>query len=340
MRRVERHPLFPARQRPFLARQLLFLARQPLFLARQPLCLALVLAAASCSSERPAPGQPPRSGASEIAVAPGALDAIARELRTSREEALKLGGEDALLAQRLGEEDPQRARWLERVVLARQLLASLADQARAGGPPTDAEVQAITEARFWELDRPRMVQVVHAVVMSAEEDPEARALAERIANATSTATGPNEFRAAATAVQPGRYRVKAESLPPVALDGRAVDPASPPPAGPAVQHFDEDFTAAAQRLTRPGEQSPVVRSPFGYHVIHLVKVIEPKQPSLDERRALLHDEIMSQRATALAAALLEQQRRELQPSQSRSAIASMEQFMSPRQPAEERPVQR
>ena len=37
------------------------------------------------------------------------------------------------------------------------------------------------------------------------------------------------------------------TLPPLAPDGRAVDPASPPPAGPAVQHFDGDFTAAAQR---------------------------------------------------------------------------------------------
>ena len=107
-----------------------------------------------------------------------------------------------------------------------------------------------------------------------------------------------------------------------------------------MQHFDRDFAAAAQRLTRPGEQSPVVRTRFGYHVLYLVKVIEPKQPSLDERRALLHDEIMSQRATALAAALLEQQRRELQPSQSRSAIASMQQFFDPRPASASRPGER
>lgn len=290
----------------------------------------LPLAIASCSSEPPTPAA--LAPSAPIRVAAAAVDAIARERGTTREEALRLGTEDALLAQQLGRRDPARASWLERVVLARQLLAAFADEARAGGPPTDAEVQAITDARFWELDRPRMVQVVHAVVLSSEsrEEPEARALAERIRSATSQASTPSEFLSAARGVDAGRFKVRAESLPPVTPDGRAVDPASPPPAGPAVQHFDGDFTAAAHRLTRPGEQSPVVRTPFGYHVLHLVKQIEPKQPSLDERRALLHDEIMSQRATALAAALLEQQRRELQPSQARSALASMQQLMSAR----------
>jgi parvulin-like peptidyl-prolyl isomerase len=67
----------------------------------------------------------------------------------------------------------------------------------------------------------------------------------------------------------------------------------------------------------------VLRTPFGYHVLFARSIIEPRQPSLDERRALLHDEIMSQRAMALSAALLERQRRELTPSQSRSALASM-----------------
>jgi hypothetical protein len=303
------------------------------------LCSSLILALelAGCSSEPVSSGPQRSQVAAEVRVAPSTLDAIARERGVGPEQALELGGEDALFAQHLAERDPKRASWLERVVLARQLLAAFGDEAKAGGPPTDAEVQAITEARFWELERPRMVQVVHAVVLSSEDDPEARALAERIGSATSQVNDATAFLAAARAVEAGRFSVQAELLAPVAPDGRAVDPASPPPAGPAVQHFDRDFTAAAQRLTRPGEQSPVVRSRFGYHVLQLVKVIEPRQPSLDERRALLHDEIMSQRATALAAALLEQQRRELQPSQSRSAIASMQQFFEPQHPSKPGP---
>lgn len=248
---------------------------------------------------------------------------LMRERGATREQAIELGGEDALLARHLAERAPELGRWIERLVLARQTLGALRDEALAAGPPTDAEIAATTEARFWELDRPRMVAVTHAVVLSSAEDPAARALAERIRAATLQVATGDEFEAAARALDPGSFTVKVEALAPVTLDGRAVDPARPPPAGPSVQHFDRDFAAGAQRLTRPGELSPVLRSPFGYHVLYARSITLPKQPSLDERRALLHDEIMSQRATALSAALLERQRRELSPSQSRSALALM-----------------
>jgi peptidyl-prolyl cis-trans isomerase C len=222
------------------------------------------------------------------------------------------------------------------------MLGALGEEARAGGPPTDAEVRALSEERFWELDRPRMVAVVHAVVLSPEPDPAARALAERIAVATAHANTDAEFQAAAGMVDAGRFTVKLETLQPVTLDGRAVNPAAPPPAGPAVQQYDREFAAAAQRLARPGEQSPVLRTSFGYHVLYALSIIPPQQPSLDERRALLHDEIMSQRATALSAELLERQRREFVPTQSRSALAAMQQLskqpLSGRQPTLAQPT--
>ncbi|HTV23474.1 MAG TPA: hypothetical protein VMG12_32515, partial [Polyangiaceae bacterium] len=141
---------------------------------------ALSFGAAGCPSERAEPSPASRDVASEVHVAASTVDAISERRGISREQALELAGEDALLAQHSSAADPQRSSWLGRVVLARQLLAAFADEAKAGGPPTDAEVQAISEARFWELERPRMVQVAHAVVLSPEEDPEARALAERI----------------------------------------------------------------------------------------------------------------------------------------------------------------
>jgi hypothetical protein len=284
-------------------------------------CSALTLGSCSGGGTTAAAGRPRES--TTVVVDAKALAAIASERGVTPEQALSLGAEDALIAQHLRDGQPELARWIERVVLARQLLAALGEEAKAGGPPTEAEVNAISEARFWELARPRMVQVVHAVVLSQEENPAARALAERIGSATSQVKTAADFQAAAQAVPADGLSVKVESLPPLALDGRAVDPSFPPPAGPAVQHMNGDFAAAAQRLARPGDQSPVVRTPFGYHVLYLVSVIEPKQPSLDARRALLHDEIMSQRATALSSALLEQQRRELSPEQSRSALATM-----------------
>jgi hypothetical protein len=265
-----------------------------------------------------------------VSIAAGVIGAIERERGVTREEALELASEDARLAFGLRERHPLVARWIERTVLARELLAGLVDEARAGGPPTDEEVEAISSARFWELLRPRMVQVTHAVVLSSEEDAAARALAEQIAAATRGAKTSEQFQTAANGVSAGNLEVKVENLPPLTADGRAVDPARPPPAGPGVQRFDADFSAAAQRLSAPGEQSPVLRTPFGYHVIFLISVIEPKQPSLDERRALLHDEIMTQRAQALSSALLAEKRRELMPEQARSALASMGQLSSAR----------
>ncbi len=280
--------------------------------------LILACSGGSDASTRSAP-----AGAA-VSVAPSAVGAIERERGVSTQQALELAGEDALLAKALSDAEPRLAHWIERVVLARQLLAALGDEARAGGPPTDREVEAISEARFWELARPRMVKVVHAVVLSPKEDEAARALAQQIVSAARGAKTSAQFQKAARGVAAGKFSVKVESLPPVALDGRAVDPASPPPVGASVQHFDPDFAAAAQRLTVPAEQSPVVRSAYGYHVIFLISVIEPKQPGLDERRALLHAEIMTQRAQALSSALLEQQRREIAPEQARSALASMQ----------------
>jgi parvulin-like peptidyl-prolyl cis-trans isomerase-like protein len=283
---------------------------------------AVSLILAGCTAGVEAPG--PREGLAPVVIGEDVLGAIARERGLSRDQSLELAVEDALLARELTTTAPALARWSERIVLARQLLGDLLEEAKAAGPPSDAEVRELSEARFWELDRPRLVRLVHAVVLSPKEDAEARALADRIGQATAETTTPDEFKARARAVAAGKFTVKVEVLPPVAEDGRAVDPDRPPPVGPAVQHFDQSFAIAAQRLTRPGEKSPVVHTPFGYHVMYLVQVIEPHQPTLDERRALLHDEIMKARAKALSTALLDRLRRELVPQQERSALGTMQ----------------
>jgi hypothetical protein len=293
-----------------------------LALVERAVVLCSVLALCGCAGRSIEDANGP--GSRELRIEAAVLEGIARDRGVSAEQALELGSEDALLARDLIDRDPKVGSWIQRVVLARQLLSTLVEEARAGGPPTDAEVETISQARFWELDRPRMVEVAHAVVMSPDENIVARSLAERIAEATAGAATSESFQSAARAVPAGNFTVRVEALPPLALDGRAVDPAKPPPAGPGVQQFDLDFAAAAQRLERPGQQSPVVRSKFGYHVIYLVASIEPKRPALDERRALLHDEIMSQRAHALSAALLQNERAELVPEQERSALSSMQ----------------
>jgi hypothetical protein len=283
---------------------------------------AFGIALAGCSAGVEAPA--PREATAPVVIEESVLGAIAGQRGLSREQSLELAVEDALLARELTATEPALAHWVERVVLARQLLGALLEEAKASGPVTEAEVREISEARFWELDRPRLVRVVHAVVLSPKEDAEARALADRIEQATRGVTTAEDFKARARAVPAGKFTVKVEVLPPVAEDGRAVDPERPPPLGPAVQHFDQSFAVAAHRLSRPGELSPVVYTPFGYHVMYLTEVIEPHQPTLDERRALLHDEIMKARAKALSTALLDRLRRELLPQQERSALGTMQ----------------
>src|SRR6185503_10111426 len=115
----------------------------------------------------------------------------------------------------------------------RALLQELSRAASDQGPPTDAEVAAATERRFWELDQPTLLRTTHAVVVpeKPEDDGRARALAERIHAAVASASDAASFRVAAEAIPTGGLEVKVQDLDPVARDGRALDPAKPTPPG-------------------------------------------------------------------------------------------------------------
>jgi len=284
---------------------------------------ALVLA---CGSAEPVPtGQAPGTVSAPLSVSRSAVRELerARGLRTEQAEALAV--EDVLLAEQLLRDAPALAHSLERVALARALARELHRAADAQGPPSDAEVAELTAQRWWELDRPRMVQVVHAVVLSEAENPEARALAERIAKATESAPSASEFEAAARAVATGDLSVKLERLAPVTPDGRAIDPDQPPPAGPGEQHFAEEFAAAAQKLEHVGQRSPVVRSPFGYHVLFATRIVESRQLSLEERRGLLRPQVLQRRALHMHSEVLARARAELAPEKARAALRLMAQ---------------
>jgi len=253
-----------------------------------------------------------------------AVAALQSRIGVPVDRARELVVEDALLAAELVRQAPVRALEVERVALARALLGALEEEAAGRGPPTDAEVVARTAARFWELDRPRMVQVQHVVVVSASEDPHALALAQRIASAVADANSNADFESRARAVPSEGLTVKVETLPPVAADGRAVDPDRPPPAGPGVQQFVPEFAQAAQRLERAGQQSPVERTSFGYHVLRALRIIPPRQPALEERRKLLRAEVVEQRAREQELEILGRQRKQTVVEQVRSALGSME----------------
>jgi hypothetical protein len=248
---------------------------------------------------------------------------LQRGLGIAPQRALQLATEDALLASELEGAAPQRAHALERLALARALERSLSLHALELGPATDSEVAELTAQRWWALDRPRLVQVQHAVVLTDRPDAEARALSERIRKAVLDAQGEAAFAAAVKRVSPGNYKVKVEKLDPVALDGRVVDPDRPPPPDAPPQSYVVEVARAAQQLQRPGELSPVVQSSFGYHVLRLVRVIDPRQPSLEERRQLLTPEINQRRALAEQNELLARARREAAPEQARAALTLM-----------------
>jgi hypothetical protein len=285
-------------------------------------CLSVLLACGRTQTS-PAEGAPAPSAASALRLDGRVVTQLEQTLGVTAQRASELAREDALLAAELERREPALAHSLSRVVLARQLARRLLEEAKSAGPPSESEVEQLTRERWWELDRPRMVGVVHAVVMSETENLEAAALARRIAAAVQSAASAAEFENAARLVPTGSYTVKIETLPPVTSDGRAIDPEKPPPAGPKEAHFAAEFAAAALALEHVGQLSPIVRSPFGYHVLRAERIIEPRRPSLAERMQLLEPEVLQRRALAAQAELLERQRQEARPEQSRSARQAM-----------------
>jgi parvulin-like peptidyl-prolyl isomerase len=209
---------------------------------------------------------------------------------------------DALVAayarERFG---PALSRQAKKSASARVLLQNLSRRASDQGPPTDEEVTAATERRFWELDQPALLRTTHAVVVlhKPDDDGRARALAERIHGAVASARDPASFRAAAEAIPKGGLELQVQDLDPVARDGRAIDPAKPPPPGSTVAHFADDYVAAAYAIPEIGMKSPVVRTEFGYHVILAVERIPEQRTPLEERRRLLAPEILAARAEKL-----------------------------------------
>lgn len=289
-------------------------------------CLCVLLACGRAQSARledtaAAPGSP------EVRLDRQVVAQLEQSLGVTSERARELALEDALLATELRRREPALAASLERMVLARALSRALLEEAGGSGPPTDGEVAELTLERWWELDRPRMVEVLHAVVLSESEDLEAEALAQRIAQAVADAKDRAEFERAAKGVSVQSYTVKVEAVPPVTRDGRAIDPTRAPPLGPGEQHLAPEFAVAAAALDHVGQVSPVVRSPFGYHVLYCLRIIAPEQPTSSERRKLLEAEVLQRRALAAQARLLERQRLESPPEQARSALRSVAQLV-------------
>lgn len=223
---------------------------------------------------------------------------IASARHLAPKAALELAVEDALLAARAKSELPPYApaSHLERLTLARSLLEQIKDEAQAKGPPTEAELKQVVDGWWWELDRPELFRVTHAVVIldkgaTPEQDESARMLAEKIRAAVLGAK-PNEFRKRAESVDKGGLKVTIQDLNPVASDGRVVDIRRPPKRGGATAPYNAAFAAAAAALRDIGEISPVVKSSAGYHVMILTERVPAQRAPQDQ----LDAEVYEQRA--------------------------------------------
>ena len=269
-----------------------------------PASRALLLLALSCADRGSSPphgalppGVAARVGADQVRLA--TVGRIAEAQGISPQKACERAISDALLAAALRSDPAQapRVAAAERSVLARRVLEGLRDDARRLGPPADAELATLVAQRWPELDRPVSVATAHAVVLVKKptDDASARALAQGLAAALKGAASGAELIARATAFPKGTLEIHAEHLPPATPDGRIWDPDERPPK-PLPGTLDLDFTRAAQLLAQPGDQSDIVKSAFGYHVI----LLERRYPELrlkpEEQRAKLAEDVQSRRA--------------------------------------------
>ena len=227
---------------------------------------------------------------------------------------------DALFALGAEKEALDQATMVRPAVRARLARARLAaiEAETAQPPPTDEEVEAATARHFLELDRPEGFRVIHAVARVPDDADDAtkekaRALATRVASAVADAEDASEFESRAKEVETDGVDLLVEALEPVAADGRVLHPSG--------GQFVEPFAAAAARLSRPGEKSPVVETEFGFHVMMLLEKTPGKRIRIEERRAILGSEILANRARKETGLLLERLRNERSVHVERSAFA-------------------
>lgn len=263
-----------------------------------------------------------------VAARVGGMDLSARMIRQvaeaqdiSLEAARERAVRDALFGL-AAEQRPMSAniRAAVRARLARATLENIADEVTKT-EPTDAEVEAATEGHYLELDRPEGFRVIHVVARTAADADDstklrARRVAEKIAKAVAGAADAKDFETRARGVETDGVEIRVESLDPVAADGRLLRPEG----GELVK----PFAAAAARLASPGDQSPVTETDFGYHIMMLLERTAAKKRPLAERRTILRQEILANRAREATSKALEALRSEKVIHVERSAAALMQ----------------
>jgi hypothetical protein len=240
-------------------------------------------------------------------VSASTVSRVAAAQSVTPQTALGLAVSDARLAHGARAAlSPAATRSLERAAIARSLLEQMRTDAERAGAPTAHELEQIAQERWTELNRPDAVRTTHAVVLNdkPERAAAARAVAEELAAALAHVTSSEELIQVAQAFPAKGFEVRAEALPFVTADGRVLQRRE---AGFVAQRggFDADFARAASALTQPGQQSGIIKSAFGYHIVRLDERVPGVVVPEAELRSLLGPEVLQRRAANARRALLE-----------------------------------
>jgi parvulin-like peptidyl-prolyl isomerase len=242
------------------------------------------LLAVACSPPAPAPssmhplatGDVARVGA--VSLPSPLVSEVARTQRVQARAALAALTEDALLAQAapsLRVSDDPDVRFASATALARRVTLHLADEARAMGSPTDEELGT--------------VEVIHALVPrsgGAASDRARLALATAIRQAVSSSTSADDFERRVGTVPATGVMLRVERVPSFGADGQMSEGGQ----------IDPSFAAAAFGLSSTNRVSPVVETPFGWHVLRLIDRAMPDPHSIEQRRHELAEAVVAMRA--------------------------------------------
>jgi len=197
--------------------------------------------------------------------------------------------QDALLAEaapsfRVADDPP--VRFASATALARTVVLRIAAAAKAKGPPTDGELGTL--------------EVIHALVPHSGlvSDRARFAMATAIRQAVSGSTSADDFQRRAQAVPHPDIILRIETVPPFGADGKTSNGGEIAPS----------FVAAAFALPSAQSISPVIETPFGWHVLRLVERTAPDAHTIEARRRDLADAVVSMRARGALDTLLRDRR--------------------------------
>jgi PPIC-type PPIASE domain len=245
---------------------------------------AASLLTVACSHAPPGPSSTQALAIGEVARVgavsfPAPLVAeVARAQGVQARAALTALTDDALLAQAapsLRVADDPEVRFASAAALARRVTLHVADEARGMGPPTDEELGT--------------VGVIHVLVPRSGGPASDRArlvLAMALRRAVLSSTSADDFERRAGAVPVTGVTLRIEIVPNFGADGQMSEGGQ----------IDPSFAAAAFGLSSLNPVSPVVETPFGWHVLRLIDRTMPDPRSIEQRKHDLADAVVAMRA--------------------------------------------